>query len=619
MTSNHGRLIVQAVEAKNLAKKDLLTKSDPYCVFGIGAKQSVKLTNTEKTSTIRDNENPVWHQTFSFNVSNSESEVLHVKVYDHNHIHSDREIGELSIPLSDLHNGTPKDGWHDLPNKAGSVHLILKAEGFGLGENPGPQRKRIPIPPGMVFQQGGSILGIPPQRVPMGVLNATTPSTVTPENLSQTLKQMGFTCDQTSPAKLKPLIDKVIAELPSSGAASSFLIDATVETPHGPVPSFLLAKRQGKHTLAAPPAREQVADSEWSAPVNSVGAGYAANLALINANFNKLANFYPGFQGVKAQPWERKGSYSTADTIEQIYLNVATNLSAQVVTGIDKPTILAVLSTAIPPSSDPISKNYDEKDNRLVYLVLDYDPDMQDCAGIGFVYLEYRLQIQDHLNKINKKIKHQTTLTINAQSIIYSDVSELNAQVAFLEHNSAKSTLAIRGIPPAYTFKVFNSLPLAPSEEVFGSALPLESKGDKLTSLVFYAADLMCLGSLDNKASKATSTYSISTKSGFTFEMSEKIGVETKAEAGVIFAKASVTFSLDLTLSQEWETETEEEIKFKVPEGASAFVYKGYVMTRYIYFDPKAFTYTYGTAGKFYTNALFTSEIPVTGDPVYKK
>jgi hypothetical protein len=369
-----------------------------------------------------------------------------------------------------------------------------------------------------MFQQGKVILAIPPRRVPMGAMTATSPSKVTPEGLSEMLHNMGLTCEQADPSNLQGIIDEVTAKLPNNGTANSFLIDTTQETPAGPVPSFLVRQQQMKPTRAShlvkddqPPNLKQVADSEWSP--DAVGKQYATDLAVINANFTKLANFYPGFQGISATPFVRQGTYSTAAAIEDIVLSVAVNLNAQVITGIDRPTLLAVLSNAIPPS-EANSHDYNETANRLVFLVLDYNPEKQDCAGIGFVYIQYHIQIKDHLNKITKQIKHKTSLTINTHSIIYSDVNAMQAQIAWLNHDDARATLAVRGIPPKYQFKIFDSLPPLPTEETFGCALPLESKGDQLTSLVFYGSNLMNLGNLDNKTSQASSLYSVATTSG---------------------------------------------------------------------------------------------------------
>lgn len=106
-----GRLMVQCIEARNLARKDILcmflvtlafivlsnlvtAKSDPYCVLSIVSKHSVGLlTSTQKTSTINNNQNPVWNQSFTFNVNNAEGELLKVKVYDNDPLSFDDEIG----------------------------------------------------------------------------------------------------------------------------------------------------------------------------------------------------------------------------------------------------------------------------------------------------------------------------------------------------------------------------------------------------------------------------------------------------------------------------------------------------------------------------------------------
>ena len=72
----------------------LIAKSDPYCVFSIVSKHSVGLlTSTQKTSTINNNQNPVWNQSFTFNVSNPDTELLKCKVYDNDPLSFDDEIG----------------------------------------------------------------------------------------------------------------------------------------------------------------------------------------------------------------------------------------------------------------------------------------------------------------------------------------------------------------------------------------------------------------------------------------------------------------------------------------------------------------------------------------------
>lgn len=116
MGGGSGRLQVQVVEARNLARKDLFcmwiycilfsysssnfytAKSDPYCVLSVVSKHSISmLTNSQRTTTINNNQNPVWNQTFTLPVSNSESELLKIKVWDNDPMSFDDEIGNLQL------------------------------------------------------------------------------------------------------------------------------------------------------------------------------------------------------------------------------------------------------------------------------------------------------------------------------------------------------------------------------------------------------------------------------------------------------------------------------------------------------------------------------------------
>jgi hypothetical protein len=115
-----GQLQVTVVQARGLARKDLFctylimlhylsllhyflsfsiffsthkrlltfckAKSDPYCILRVGRKHDFPLQSAlgthYKTSVINNNQDPIWNQSFSLPVSNSEQELLKVQVYD---------------------------------------------------------------------------------------------------------------------------------------------------------------------------------------------------------------------------------------------------------------------------------------------------------------------------------------------------------------------------------------------------------------------------------------------------------------------------------------------------------------------------------------------------------
>eukprot|EP01111_Echinosteliopsis_oligospora_P006041 TRINITY_DN1_c0_g2_i1.p1 TRINITY_DN1_c0_g2~~TRINITY_DN1_c0_g2_i1.p1 ORF type:complete len:243 (-),score=60.99 TRINITY_DN1_c0_g2_i1:115-843(-) len=126
-----GRLTVNVVEARNVASKDTFSQSDPYCVLSIAHKHQMSLfSSTVKTTVINNNKNPVWNQQFTLNVKNPESEVLKIRMYDKD-FGPDDFIGEIDIPLFSLPNGQIKDDWFQMSKWGGSLHLQLRAEGFG--------------------------------------------------------------------------------------------------------------------------------------------------------------------------------------------------------------------------------------------------------------------------------------------------------------------------------------------------------------------------------------------------------------------------------------------------------------------------------------------------------
>jgi len=128
-----GQLYVHLMEGRNLARKDTFSKSDPYAMLSIHHKFDMSLFgSSQRSTTINNNQNPVWNQTFVLNVRNPDSDLLRIKVYDYDHLSFDDLIGTLDVPLFNLAMNQPKDEWYQLhPTKGGQVHVILTAVGFG--------------------------------------------------------------------------------------------------------------------------------------------------------------------------------------------------------------------------------------------------------------------------------------------------------------------------------------------------------------------------------------------------------------------------------------------------------------------------------------------------------
>ena len=76
----------------------ILAKSDPYCILRVGRKHDFPMQGIMgthyKTTVINNNQDPVWNQSFSLSVSNSEAELLRIQVYD-----EDPGFGKLNDDL----------------------------------------------------------------------------------------------------------------------------------------------------------------------------------------------------------------------------------------------------------------------------------------------------------------------------------------------------------------------------------------------------------------------------------------------------------------------------------------------------------------------------------------
>ncbi|KAI6680228.1 hypothetical protein NL676_034109 [Syzygium grande] len=111
-----GTLEVKLVQAKDLANKDLIGKSDPFAV----------LFNNQL--------NPVWNEHFDFIVEDVSTQRLTIRVFDDEGIQAAELIGCARVPLNILEPGKVKDVWLDLvkdlevqrdTKNRGQVHLEL--------------------------------------------------------------------------------------------------------------------------------------------------------------------------------------------------------------------------------------------------------------------------------------------------------------------------------------------------------------------------------------------------------------------------------------------------------------------------------------------------------------
>ncbi|KAG2225520.1 hypothetical protein INT45_010347 [Circinella minor] len=108
-----GILTVTLCEGKGLKDKDLIGKNDPYVELWLDDNYKQRSSNISGTN------NPVWNETFSFNITkSSHDKKLYLKVYDKDLVGCDK-IGDTKFDLKDVYSGKEFDGWVSLPAKLG--------------------------------------------------------------------------------------------------------------------------------------------------------------------------------------------------------------------------------------------------------------------------------------------------------------------------------------------------------------------------------------------------------------------------------------------------------------------------------------------------------------------
>ena len=118
-------LHLRVIEAKNLAKMDVFSKSDPYVVIKMSGSTIINKTHYKKNTLT-----PRWNEEFHIPVSNPSTDMLHLKMYDKD-VTNDDSMATLDIPLSSLPLGRVLDQWYDMVpcqrvKKGGEIHLVLQ-------------------------------------------------------------------------------------------------------------------------------------------------------------------------------------------------------------------------------------------------------------------------------------------------------------------------------------------------------------------------------------------------------------------------------------------------------------------------------------------------------------
>ncbi|KAJ8961098.1 hypothetical protein NQ318_008774, partial [Aromia moschata] len=112
-----GVLRVHVFEAKNLERKDVTGKSDPYVILNVGAQEC-------RTHVIKRELNPKWDYWCEFIILDAFAQHLQFKVFDQDDLNEDDFLGSGVVEIHSVIKEGETDKWFQLDNaKRGSLHL----------------------------------------------------------------------------------------------------------------------------------------------------------------------------------------------------------------------------------------------------------------------------------------------------------------------------------------------------------------------------------------------------------------------------------------------------------------------------------------------------------------
>lgn len=430
-------------------------------------------------------------------------------------------------------------------------------------------------------------------------LKSVSPTKITANELKEELNSIGLSCAHTEAERLEKYIEEVVS-------------------------SFKKGKNQGFGTFRFPKSEymndllisvENTCNNEfWSDNFKNLSINneweiidpkdYAIDLATIvySENFDFLKEHYNGFIGNKKDKTEIRET-ATPIAIKDLFENIANELTSNLIDGVTPETTESFLAHIIQEMPEE-SRDYYTSEERFMFLVKGYNPDSKECDSVGVISCKYEIKIEDYKSKKDKHLSSQ--IHVEMRSFVSSD-SDYIKKLAEYVRNNKKNTVQLSMLPFHSDVKVFDTLPEANSD-TFANSIPLESKNDIMSAMVLYAPDLENIGVLDNSDSDATSQYSKTITSGFTFSTTEKIGSNISYEIGCNIAKLGISVNMEMSMTEQWNESQSETISFTVPGRQKVYLYQCYIHAAVLYYDLKTFKYYYQESGRFLTNMVKTSD-----------
>lgn len=447
------------------------------------------------------------------------------------------------------------------------------------------------------------------KKIPMGggiplTLVQTQPNIMTPENLRAQLEAIGLACEDINDESLDRYIEEVRANIPH-GKVETFRI--TKPTPKGQ--EFNFDKTESGSWDVADAAEMWI----W-------GPILATIIEPSNFDLLKAADLTPPFCGEEYS--DSHTEYTpTEEAVMMAFTDIATDASAVLVNGLDEADMEAALTNVIQAQDIELDDYYYE-DDRLFYLLENYDPVGNEVDGLGAEAIHWSIGVDDYRNKDKNDPDNRSTIGVDCRAVLYGELFTLFRDLQYVM-NQAKShpTLSKKsfrsGIPMGppdggtIDLQVYDELPPA-DMDTFIHSLPSVQHDTYQDVTVLYLPELINVACLDNTQSTSSSDYGVQLTVGFSESNSLSFGYGASMSAGIRWLNTEFSFSSEISFTDQYGETRTETANFQVPAGQKAFIYQGRILTRTLRWTPPSGdgegTYEYiDEDGQFLTKVYITS------------
>lgn len=302
-------------------------------------------------------------------------------------------------------------------------------------------------------------------------LKKTEPSRLEVEELKKQLNDMGLRCKDTSIESLTLYKAQVMQSLPSTKMQACQIAKPKNGFSEAAFRAGELGETDAPYIDGALQL-ENVATGEWTWDVSAGGYQKQLETIQVPVHFDYLKKNRPTFSGLTAEEKVNR-QLTSVDAIKGLFIKTAETASSTLGKPLNKDSVEAFFKNVISTLNDSdVKTDYERSDSSVLFLVLNYNEEMESCNGIGVINVSWNIKIKNYQRKSkNGGDYHDTTIDVFCRGVFYSDPDALDG-----DYNAVKSAFKNAHCLMKYpkepiAVSVFKTLPPA-DRESFWSGLP---------------------------------------------------------------------------------------------------------------------------------------------------